>query len=153
MSSSPDYADLSVSLIVMSSQSGGTEMVVRHLSAGLKAGGADVDVTSISPDNLSFLASPGVEVTALPQLTETGSGYLKRLLKDRQALRRFRGRKVNVHYPFCDLVRTHIMALRLAGVRDVYVSFHHPQVFDQGRQHSIKKALSTCKRLIVTTPE
>jgi glycosyltransferase involved in cell wall biosynthesis len=153
MPSNPNYGDLSVSLIVMSSQSGGTEQVVKHLATGLKAGGADIDITSISSNNLPFLTCPGVPVRAEPRLSETGAGYLRRLVKDVDVLRQFRGRTVNVHYPLCDLVRTHIAALRLAGIRDIFVSFHHPQLVGHDRQKSIKKALSSCRRLIVTTSQ
>ncbi len=153
MPEKPDNADLTVSLIVMSSQTGGTEQVVRQLAAGLSADGGNVDITTISPDNLTFLEKSGVPVRCEPQLTQTGSGYLRRLVKDLDVLRRYRGRTVNLHYPFCDLVRTHIMAMRLAGCRDIFVSFHHPQVFDPSRQASVKRALSSCRRLIVTTPQ
>ena len=146
----PDLLDVSVSLICASQSMGGTEQIVRLLAAGLHERRANVNLVTISSSNAQWLSTSGVDAKPEP-LLESGAGIRKQILGLRNTFRPLRKSVVNIHYPTCDIYRSHILALRLAGCRRIIVSLHHPNLEFGHRTAMNRKILGLCERIVVTT--
>lgn len=146
-----DYRDLKVTVVNLSDQIAGIEQVQKQLCMGLAAGHSDVEMITMSERNREFLTVPDVRTWVLEQLSDNKGNPLSRALRLKRALPKLNDRIVNLHYPMCDLVRSHLMGFRLAGCRNIHVTFHHPQIVSPGREESINSAIDSCKSLIVTT--
>jgi|GEM_PF-4634533 len=146
-----DHRDLSVSLICASQSLGGTEQIVRLLAKGLHESQAPVSLLTMGSANVSWLSTSGVSACSVPALESVGTSLVKQVLDLRKRFRPLRDSVVNIHYPTCDIYRSHIIGLRLAGCRKIVVSLHHPHQEWPERSALNRRILRQCKSVVVTT--
>jgi len=146
-----DLRDLNVSLICASESLGGTEQIVRLLAKGLHDEGKPVRLLTMGTKNASWLSTSGVDASPVASLCSSFGRLPSQILDLRKRFKSLRNSAVNIHYPTCDIYRSHIVALRLAGCRNIVVSLHHPHLEYRDRAATNKKVLGWCKSVVVTT--
>ncbi len=146
-----DHRDLSVSLICASQSLGGTEQIVRLLAKGFHERQAPVSLLTMGEANVAWLSSSGVPASTVPALESCGTSLVKQVFDLRKRFRSLRKSVVNIHYPTCDIYRSHIIGLRLAGCRKIVVSLHHPHQEWHDRSALNRRVLRQCQAVVVTT--
>lgn len=146
-----DHRELGVSLICASQSLGGTEQIVRLLAKGLHKEGSPVRLLTMGEANAPWLSTSGVEATPVHSLCSSFGGLFSQVRDLRRRFKALRGSVVNIHYPTCDIYRSHIIGLRLAGCRNIVVSLHHPHLESRERAVMNRRFLGMCKAVVVTT--
>lgn len=141
-------------LIASSRLAGGSERCVSLLAKGFAREGDQVDVITLSRGPVfDWLRKSGQEPRVIPVLELSPRRFANRLCTLRRGLKNQNIEVAHVHFPACFFDPSILLGIRLAGIKNLAATFHHPTPNLPRHAKIFRTALKMCRHVIFDTQE